>query len=340
MVGQRLSPNAASTSPRLLGLGVGLLLLGICFYLSLIWGAVEVSLADVYRALIAFDGSQEQAIVRLVRLPRSLAALAVGAALAAAGTILQGITRNPLAAPSTLGIHTGASFAVVAATFWFKSLPLLALTGFALLGAIVGTLLVYLLASQGRGGVTPANLAVAGAALTALFSSLTTTLLILSQRTLGEIRFWLAGSLSGRDFEVLFPVLPCLGAGILLAIALCPQMNLLALGERVAAGLGQRTGWVKILAAICVVLLAGGSVALAGPIGFVGLIVPTLARILVGTDFRWLLPQAMLLGGGLLLVADTLARIAFKPLELPVSTLTATIGAPFFLYLVGQQGKR
>lgn len=321
-------------------MGVGILVLGICFCLSLMWGAVEVSFADVYGALTAFDNSQAQAVVRLVRLPRSLAAVAVGASLAAAGTILQGIARNPLAAPSTLGIHTGASFAVVAATFWFQALPLLALTGFALLGAIASTLLVYLLASQGRGGVTPANLAIAGAALTALFTSLTTTLLILSQRTLGEIRFWLAGSLSGRDFAVLLPVLPCLGVGILLAIALCPQMNLLALGERVAASLGQRTGWVKIAAAICVVLLAGGSVALAGPIGFIGLVVPTLARILVGTDYRWLLPQAMLLGGGLLLVADTLARVALKPLELPVSTLTALVGAPFFLYLVGQQGKR
>lgn len=210
-------------------------------------------------------------------------------------------------------------------------------TLFAFVGAGVAAVIVYVLGSMGRGGMTPMKLTVAGVALAMLLSSLTTAMLILSQQTLDEIRFWLAGSVAGRDLTLLLQVLPYISVGLLLAFVLSRQITTLTLGEDVATGLGQKTVWVKALAAIAVVLLAGSAVAVAGPIG---LVIPHVARFFVGVDYRWIMLYATLFGAILLVLADIAARVVLRPQELPVGVMTALVGAPFFIYLARWRVKR
>jgi iron complex transport system permease protein len=337
----RRSP-ALSPSKSLVHLSLGLLLgcvilLG-CLLLSILLGAANIDAGTVWQALFQFDGSTDHLIIRTVRLPRAILAVVVGAALAVAGAITQGLTRNPLAAPDILGINVGAALAMVLAVFLYGSGS--GYVGFAFGGAAIAAMLVYWLGSMGRSGLTPLKLVIAGAALSYLLGSLTTGILLLSQRTLDDIRFWLAGSLAGQDLAGLLPVLPYIAVGLAGALALGRQLTLLSLGEDVAQGLGLQTAWVKIVAAIVVVLLAGSAVALAGPIGFVGLVVPHVVRFGVGVDYRWILPYAMLAGGILLSVADIAARLVIRPQELPVGIMTALIGAPFFIYLARSRIKR
>lgn len=322
------------------GLVVGILLLAVCFVGSVAFGVADITPTEIYRALVNPDGSTEHLIIRTVRLPRSITALLVGSSVAVAGAIMQGLTRNPLADPGILGINAGAALAVVGSVFLLDAASLSAYAGSALVGATISAIAVYGLGSLGRGGLTPLNLTIAGAALTALISSLTTAILILSQRTLDEIRFWLAGSVAGRDLELVVQVLPYLSVGLLLGLALGKQLTTLSLGDSVAKGLGQNTAWVKVLAAISVVLLAGGSVAIAGPIGFVGLIVPHFVKFWAGADYRWILPYSALLGAIVILIADIVARLVIQPQELPVGLIMPLIGAPFFIYLIRSQVKR
>nr|WP_207890549.1 iron ABC transporter permease [Rubrobacter taiwanensis] len=326
---------------RLLGLPVGVVALGGCLVLSVRFGAAEISTAEVIRAFTDFDDrSTGHLIVQTIRVPRALIAACVGAALAVAGAIMQGLTRNPLADPGILGINAGAALAVVAGVFLFGigSIGVYAL--FAFLGAAVTAVVVYGLGSLGRGGMTPLKLTVAGAALTALFSSLTTAILILNERTLEEVRFWLAGSVAGRDLELFLRLLPYMGVGLVVALSLGRQITTLNLGEDIARGLGQRTGWVKALAALAVVLLAGGAVAAAGPIGFVGLVIPHVVRFFAGADYRWILPYSAICGAMLLVLSDVAARLVLRPQELPVGVMIALLGAPFFIYLARWKVKR
>jgi iron complex transport system permease protein len=317
-------------------LGGGLLL--ACLLGSVLLGAADIAPGTVWQAIFQFDGSTEHLIIRTVRLPRAILAVVVGAALAVAGAITQGLTRNPLAAPDILGINVGAALAMVLAVFLRGSGG--SYVGFAFGGAAIAAITVYWLGSMGRSGLTPLKLVIAGAALSYLLSSLTTGILILSQRTLDEIRFWLAGSLAGQDIAAIMPILPYIAVGLVGSLALGRQLTLMGLGEDVAQGLGLNTGWVKVAAAIMVVLLAGSAVALAGPIGFVGLVVPHVVRFAVGVDYRWILPYSMIAGGILLSVADTVARLVIRPQELPVGIMTALVGAPFFIYLARSKIKR
>lgn len=325
---------------RIAAIPVLLLLLLLAMLTSVAFGAAQISAGDVWRALFAFDGSTSHLIIRTLRVPRALIAALVGAALAVAGAVMQGLTRNPMADPGILGINAGAALGVVGAVFFLRitSLPYYALFAFA--GATVTAVAVYGLGSMGRGGPTPLKLTIAGAAITALLSSFTTGMLILNQRTLEEVRFWLAGSIAGRDLGLLMQAAPYMLAGLVLALILGRQITTLSLGEDTAKGLGQRTGWVKILSAIAVVLLAGGSVAIAGPIGFVGLVIPHVVRLFAGVDYRWILPYAALTGAIFLVISDVAARLILRPLELPVGIMTALIGGPFFIYLVRWRVRR
>lgn len=325
---------------RLFGLGIGVLLLVGCVILSVTLGAADIDIETVWRSLTAFDGSTEHLIITTLRLPRSLIAATVGAALAVAGAITQGLTRNPLAAPDIVGINAGAALAVVGATFLLGTPSTNTQVWFAFLGGTLAAVVVYLLGSVGRSGMTPLKLILAGAALTYFLSSLTTGMLVLSQRTLDEVRFWLAGSVSGQDFATFSSVFPYLGLGLVLSFLISRSITMLTLGEDVAKGLGLRTGWIKAIATVAVILLAGSAVALTGPIGFVGLVVPHLVRSFAGVDYRWLLPYAALVGAILLLLADIAARLVIKPQELPVGIMTALIGAPFFIYLARRKVKR
>ncbi|MGV2831132.1 FecCD family ABC transporter permease [Myxosarcina sp. GI1(2024)] len=324
----------------IIGLIGGCLVLLTCLLASITWGAADIAFNDIYQAFTAFDGSTNQLIIRTVRLPRSLIAMLVGASLAVAGAIMQGLTRNTLASPGILGVNAGAAFAVVVGTFIFGSSSLTIYTWYAFAGAAISAIAVYFLGSLGRGGLTPFNLNIAGAALTAFITSITSGILILSQRTLEEIRFWLAGSVAGRDMNLLLQVLPYICIGLVLAIALSRQITILSLGEDTARSLGQSTALIKILAAISIILLAGASVAIAGPIGFVGLIVPHIARFLVGVDYRWILPYAAIFGATIVLIADLCGRLIIQPSELPVGLVMPLIGAPFFIYLIKSKMKR
>nr|WP_242037704.1 iron ABC transporter permease [Coleofasciculus sp. FACHB-SPT9] len=317
----------------LVGLILSLLILLICLVVSIGYGAADISASTIYAALTAFDGSADHLIIRTIRLPRSLIAILVGAAMAIAGAIMQGITRNPLADPGILGINAGAAMAVVIAVFAFDTTDPSFYAWYAFLGAGAAAIAVYFLGSLGRGGLTPLNLTIAGAAISTFLSSVTTGILIFSQRTLDEIRFWMAGSIAGRDFTIVWQVLPYITLGLILAFALGKQITTLNLGEDIAKGLGQRTAWVKVAAAFSVILLAGSAVAAAGPIGFIGLVVPHVVRLLVGVDYRWIMPYSAVFGAILLLTADIGARLLIKPQELPVGVMTAFVGAPLFVYL-------
>ncbi len=322
------------------GLLLVIFILWLSFITSITWGAADIAFGDIYQAFTSFDGSTNHLIIRTVRLPRSLIAMLVGASLAVAGAIMQGLTRNPLASPGILGVNAGAAFAVVVGTFISGSSSLTVYAWYAFAGAAISATAVYFLGSLGRGGLTPFNLTIAGAALTAFISSVTSGILILSQRTLEEIRFWLAGSVAGRDLNLLLQVLPYICVGLILAIALSKQITILSLGEDTARSLGQSTGLIKILAAVSIILLAGSSVAIAGPIGFVGLIIPHIVRFLVGVDYRWILPYSAILGAIIMLIADLVGRLIIQPSELPVGLVMPLIGAPFFIYLIRSKMKR
>jgi iron complex transport system permease protein len=323
-----------------IGLVVSLLVLLACLVNSVSFGAADIPFNQILSSFTVFDGSREHLIIQTVRLPRSIIAMMVGAAMATAGAIMQGITRNPLADPGILGVNAGAAFAVVMGIFAFGTASPSVYVWYAFLGAGVTVISVYLLASLGRSGVTPLNLTIAGAATSSLLASLTTGVLIVSQRTLEEIRFWLAGSLAGIDESIIYQILPYICIGMVLAFGLSRQITVMSLGEDIAKGLGQQTLWIKILAAVSVLLLEGSAVSAAGAIGFIGLIVPHIVRFIVGVDYRWIMPYSALFGAILLLASDTLARLVLQPQEIPVGVMTALVGAPFFVYLARTKIKK
>lgn len=322
------------------GLPVGLGLLALSLLASVRFGAAEIGTADVIGAFTAYDGSQDDIIIRTLRVPRAIIAALVGASLAVAGAIMQGLTRNPLAEPGILGINAGAALAVVAGIFLFGVSSLSGYAVFAFVGAGATAVVVYGLGSIGRGGMSPMRITIAGAAMMTLLTSLTTGVLIISRQTLEQIRFWLAGSVAGRDLDLLLQVLPYMTVGLLVALAISRQITTLSLGGDVATGLGQRTGLTKAAAALVVVLLAGSAVAIAGPIAFVGLIVPHLVRFFVGVDYRWILPYSAVAGAILLVWSDVASRLVLSPQEIPVGVTTALLGAPVFIYLARFKVKR
>ncbi|MCS6995076.1 MAG: iron ABC transporter permease [Anaerolineales bacterium] len=314
--------------------------LGLAVVVSITFGAVDIHPATVVDSIFAFDADNTQhLIIQTLRLPRALTAMLTGAALGVAGAIMQGLTRNPLADPGLLGIQAGAVLAVVSGVYLFHidTLPVYAL--FAFMGGALTALAVYALGSLGRSGATPFKLSIAGAAITSFLSSLTTAILMFNQRSLEEVRFWLAGSVAGREMSLVLQAAPFLVGGLILALALGRQITTLSLGEDVARGLGQNVGRLKFLAAASIVLLAGSAVALAGPIGFVGLIIPHVVRMFVGVDYRWVLPYSAILGATFLILSDLAGRILVRPLEMPVGIMTAALGGPMFIYLARRKVK-
>jgi iron complex transport system permease protein len=312
-------------------ISVIILLFGVCA--SIVYGYTDTSWQMAYEAFTAFDGSNEHVILQSVRLPRAVIAAVVGACLAVAGALMQALTKNPLASPGVFGINAGAGFFVVVAVAIFQNNSYQSFTWIAFLGAAVAAFTVYFIGAVGREGLTPVKLTLAGAAMAALFSSLTQGLLAVNEAALEQVLFWLAGSVQGRKMEMLYAVLPYVTVGLIGSLLLAPKINVLTMGEDIAKGLGQRTGSVKILTALVIILLAGSAVSIAGPIGFIGIVVPHFARYLVGTDHRWILPYSAVLGGILLLSGDIGARYIIMPKEIPVGVMTAFIGIPFFIYI-------
>ncbi|WP_347548308.1 iron ABC transporter permease [Pseudalkalibacillus hwajinpoensis] len=322
------------------GIVVGLVIVLLLMAASVVYGLTSITWTTAWQSFTQFNGSNEHIIIIENRVPRAFVGSAVGASLAVAGALMQAITRNPLASPSILGVNAGASFVIVVAVTFFSVSSLAAFSWLAFLGAAVASIVVYMLGSLGREGLTPMKLTLAGAAIAAMFSSLTQGMLVLNEKALEEVLFWLAGSIEGRSLDMLLSVSPYIGIGLIGAILISSKINTLVMGEDVAKGLGQRTLLVKLGAALLIVFLAGGSVAVAGPIGFIGIVVPHVARYFAGPDYRWVIPYSAILGAILLLSADIAARYVITPLEAPVGVLTAVIGTPFFIYIARREFKQ
>lgn len=316
------------------GLLVAIAVLAVVAVCSIAFGSKPIPFGTVWDALWHDDGSNDHLIVHDLRIPRTLLGLGVGAALGLAGAVMQGVTRTPLADPGILGVDAGAALAVVVAIHTFSVGTLGGYVWFAFAGAAVASVTVYLLGSLGRGGATPVKLALAGAALSALLRAITSAVLLLDIRTLDQFRFWLAGSLAGRGAEIVAGTVPFIVAGIALALLSARTLNTLSLGDDVARALGVRVQLARATSALAVVVLCGAATAAAGPIGFVGLTVPHVARAICGPDYRWILPWSMVLAPTLLLGADTLGRVIARPGEIEVGVITAFVGAPFFIALV------
>jgi iron complex transport system permease protein len=313
-----------------------IMLLGL-LALASIWaltvGTSRMPAATIVDALIRYDASRDHIVVIFVRLPRVLAGLLVGASFAVAGAIMQAATSNPLAAPDLLGINAGAAFAVVVSIILLDAQSSAVHAWYAFGGAALAALAVYSSASVGPGGATPLKLVLAGAVLSTFITALTTAVLIFDQGTLDQIRLWAVGSLAGRPLSSSAAIAPFTICGLAAAILFRRQVMTLSLGAEIARSVGQDARRWQAVAAGMVVLLTGSAVALAGPIGFVGLIVPHAARLVVGSDYRWIIPFSAVGGALLLVMADALARLAVPGQSLPVGVTMTLLGAPFFIYL-------
>lgn len=302
--------------------------------LSLLVGSRAVPVADVWSAVTAYDPTDPVQAIVAARIPRTVVALLAGGALGLAGASMQGLTRNPLADPGILGVNAGAALAMVLAISVFGVTALSGYVWFALLGAAVAAFLVHAIAALGRDGATPVKLAVAGAALAAGLSSWTTGLLLTNRQTLDVFRFWQVGTVGGRSMDVVWPVLPILAVGALLALTGARLLNVLALGDDLARGLGRRAGLDRIVVGVAIVALCGGATALAGPLVFVGLVAPHVARLAVGSDYSRILPVSLGIGAALVLFADILGRVVLPPTEVQVGIMTAVVGVPVFFALI------
>lgn len=316
---------------------VGLLLvLAAVMAASVALGSREVGWQDIMAAFGGAADTFEQAAVAK-RIPRTLLAALVGAALGLAGAVMQGVTRNPLADPGILGVNTGAALAVAIAVAGFG---LVTYTGYIWTAIAAAAVFVYAIGSLGRGGATPLKLALAGAATSAALSSFITAVVLGRNDIASTLRSWQIGGVGGGSFEAIGQVLPFLAVGMLISLASARSLNSLALGDELAAGLGERVALARAVAALGAVVLCGAATAVCGPIGFVGLVVPHLCRLLIGPDHRWLLPFSAVGGAILLTGSDVVGRLVARPSEVDVGIITALIGAPFFISIVRRQKVR
>lgn len=304
------------------------------FFCSLAMGQTTVSFKLALDVLTNYDPSNtEHLVVATSRLSRAVIALCIGTALAIAGVLVQALTRNPLASPDLLGINAGAIFFIVFAITWLNIHSLVGYMWFGFLGASLSGLGVFLLSNFGRDGVTPLKVILAGTALSALFMSFTQGMLVIDEQSMQTVLFWLAGSIAGRDMAMLLAVLPFFAAAILISLLLGKSVNVFSAGDDIAKSLGQNVALIKLLIGLLIIVLAGGSVAVVGSVGFIGLIVPHMAKALVGIDYRWIIPYSALIGSSLLIAADVATRFIISPMEVPIGVMTAFIGGPFFIYL-------
>jgi iron complex transport system permease protein len=324
---------------RVVGLGTLVVILVVTGAVSLAVGARALSPAEVWHGLFAAPDSDQRLteirlIVETVRVPRTVLAIVAGVGLGIAGALIQGYTRNPIADTGLLGVNTGASFAVVSVIAVFGFSNPFQYVWFAFLGAALAGVVVFGLASIGRGAGNPLTLALAGQGITVFLMAMTTAVALSNQASLNALRFWNAGSVAGVGFDVIWPVTGFIVVGLVLALTTLPTINLLNLGEDVARGLGANIALSRTVGIVAITLLAGAATAACGPIAFLGLMVAHVARYLTGPDYRWLVPYAGLLGAVILLVCDIVGRLVVRPGELDAGVVVALLGAPFFAILV------
>ncbi len=301
--------------------------------LSLVIGSRLIPVGTVLDVLFSPDGTDASTIVHGLRVPRTLLAIAAGAALGIAGALMQGHTRNPLADPGLLGVQAGSTFAVVLGIYAFGLTELSQYAWFSLAGAGLAAAAVFAIGST-RGGPDPVSLVLAGMAVSAILLSLTQALVLRDADTLDAYRFWAVGSVAGRGMDVFWQVLPFIVVGLVLAGLSASTLNLLQLGDDVASSRGLRPMRAKVVGILGVMLLAGAATAACGPIAFVGLVVPHVARFFSGVDYRWVIPYSGLIGALLMLLADVLGRVVVRPAELQVGIVMALVGGPVFVLLV------
>ncbi|WP_025778157.1 iron chelate uptake ABC transporter family permease subunit [Brevibacterium sp. VCM10] len=320
---------------RVLGLVAAIIALILVIAASLAIGARDMPLSEVLGAFFAPTGSDDQLVVLELRLPRTVLGILVGMGLGLAGGLIQALTRNPLADPGILGVNAGASLAITIGVAFFGISSITGYIWFAFAGALVATVGVYVIGSAGRSRtVDPIRLTLAGVAVAAVLTGLTKAILLTNERAFDAFRSWDVGAIAGRDFDTITAILPFIGIGTVLALALSHSLNAVALGDDLAASLGTSVNRTRVLSIIAVTLLAGAATAAAGPIGFIGLMIPHIARWIVGPDQRWILGYSLVLAPILLLASDVIGRVVMKPGELQVGVVTAFVGAPVLIALV------
>ena len=333
--------NRKKAAYILMFIGILLLIFGIVTSISL--GAKDIDLSTIVNSVLKDSNDINTKIIRDVRMPRAIAAALVGGFLAVAGAIMQGITRNPIAEPSVMGITQGATFMIAVALVIQRMFPNLIISSFAMMmfafaGASISGLLVYFVSSRSMRKVDPVKLALAGTALGTLLISLAMGISMyfnLSQ----QLTFWISGGVTGAKWSSITLLAIIGGSALLGAILMAPKITILSLGEEIAIGLGQKTNKIRFISILLVILLTGASVSVAGNIVFVGLIIPQIVRGIVGADYKYIIPSSMVFGSVLLVYSDILARMINPPYETPIGSLTALLGVPVFIYLVRKDTK-
>jgi iron complex transport system permease protein len=327
-------PGLAQTNRMRLGwLLVAVAVLVAVLIASIAIGSKDIAVQTVFDALFAYDDSDDHAIIQALRVPRTILGLAVGMALGMSGALIQALTRNPLADPGILGVNAGAAFFVVLAVGFFGVSSIQGYIWFAFLGAVVTTVVVYGIGSVGRTGATPVRLTLAGVAIGAVLGGISSGIQLLNPTTFDRLRQWGAGSLVAPGYETIWAVSPFIVVGLAIALIMARPLNAVALGDDLAAALGANIVRTRIWVVISTTLLAGAATAAAGPIGFVGLMVPHVARWIVGPDQRWIFAFTLVLSPVLLLTSDIVGRLVMRPGELQVGIVTAFVGAPVLILL-------
>ncbi|GGA30090.1 FecCD family ABC transporter permease [Paenibacillus physcomitrellae] len=306
--------------------------------LSVMLGAKHIPAMTVWDSFFHFDGSNvDHQIIFHSRLPRAVGALLIGAFLAVSGAVMQGMTRNYLASPSIMGVSDGSVLAVTLCMIGLPGLSSMGVIGYSMLGSATAVCIVFGAAALLPDGLSPVKLAILGTLIGTFMSSLAAAAASYFQLS-QQVSFWYNARLHQLDPHLIKLSIPFAVLGLSIAFSVSKSVTVLSLGEEVAAGLGQRTLWVKGMATLSVIILTGISVALAGNIGFVGLIIPHITRYLVGVDYRWIVPCSGVLGGIFLTACDVVSRFANYPFETPIGVITAIIGVPYFLYLIRSKG--
>ncbi len=310
----------------------------IMFVVAMVFGAADITTRDVWLALTSQQTNDKITIIREIRLPRVIAGIFVGAALAVSGAIMQGMTRNPLADPGLLGLTAGANAALAIAIAFIPKTNVFGIMMACFVGAAIGAVMVFGISAMRKGGFSPFRVVLAGAAVSAFLYAITDGIGIIFKIS-KDVSMWTAGGMIGTTWSQLQVIVPFIILGILVSILLSRQLTILSLNEEVAVGLGQKIFQIKAILFVVIIMLAGASVALVGNLAFIGLMVPHIVRAIVGTDYRFIIPMSAIIGGTLILIADTLARTIHAPFETPVAAVVAVMGLPFFLFITRQGGK-
>lgn len=332
---KKIKPIAFLRMQRMIGFLFALLLLAVTVFLSLMIGAKSLSFGSVWEALFSSSNTYDYTIIHESRIPRTIIALAVGPAFGLAGAVIQALTRNPLADPGILGVNAGAAFAVAMAVGVFSIASVSSYIWFALVGALIATIAIYFISGgAGRKSPTPGQITLAGIAMAAALDGITTALSLMNSRAFAGMLNWRIGSLARKGLEDLWPIIPFLIAGVVIALIVAPALNTMAYGDDRASSLGVNVNMIRIFGLISITLLAGGATAIAGPIVFIGLMVPHCVRWFIGPDQPWIFLYSLVVAPIILLLSDIVGRVVMSSAEVPVGIITGFIGAPILIFLM------